>query len=164
MRAMRKIGLAALFATVAVTWSSTAVADPGALVLDDAAGVRHQVKDFRGKWVLINYWATWCAACIEEMPALANLAAEEPRLSVLGVTDETITLSELRLFEARHPVGYLLGKSEKEKIPRDVFPSVLGVQVRPMSFLISPDGRVARRYIGTLDIAKLKILLADQPL
>lgn len=118
------------------------------------------MKDFRGKWVLVNYWATWCSACIEEMPALSTLSSQEPQLIVLGVTDEAITPEQLRAFVTRRQVSYFLGRSDRSNIPRELSSSVLGVQVRPLSYLIAPDGSVAKRFVGPIDVGKLKLLMA----
>jgi thiol-disulfide isomerase/thioredoxin len=159
---MRKNILSTVAVAIVVTAASSAVAGPGNLTIVDAAGSLHAVKEFRGKWVLVNYWATWCAACIEEMPELSTLSSQEPELIVLGATDEEITPEQLRSFVNRHQVSYVLGRSDKAKIPHELSPSVLGVKVRPLSYLVAPDGSVAKRFVGAVDVGKLKLLIADR--
>ncbi len=51
----------------------------------DAAGGKHRIADFKGHYVLVNLWATWCAPCVSELPALAKLQASVPGLKVLAV-------------------------------------------------------------------------------
>jgi thiol-disulfide isomerase/thioredoxin len=67
---------------------SVAPKDIPALEFDDGAGHAHTLGDFRGKLVLLNLWATWCAPCREEMPALDRLQAElgGPRFQVLALS------------------------------------------------------------------------------
>ncbi len=51
----------------------------------DAAGGKHRIADFKGHYVLINLWATWCAPCVSELPALTKLQAAVPGLKVVAV-------------------------------------------------------------------------------
>ena len=51
----------------------------------DAAAGHHALADFKGRYVLLNLWATWCAPCVSELPALARLQAQVPSLKVLAV-------------------------------------------------------------------------------
>jgi thiol-disulfide isomerase/thioredoxin len=157
---MNWTNLAAAMGALTLALATPVAADPGDLTVVDASGARHALKDLHGKWVLVNYWATWCGACIAEMPALSALAAQEPALSILGVTDEQITPDQLRLFLARHPVSYTAGWSDKTAIPRELSPTMMGVEVRPLSYLIAPDGRVAKRFRGAVDPAKIRRVLA----
>src|SRR6185312_1893261 len=53
--------------------------------LADGAGGRHALDAFQGRYVLLNLWATWCAPCVAELPALAKLKAQAPGLKVLAV-------------------------------------------------------------------------------
>jgi thiol-disulfide isomerase/thioredoxin len=136
-------------------------ADTGTLAITDASGATHSVKEYRGRWILVNYWATWCSACIEEMPALSSLQSRRRELTILGTTTEVLGPDQLRSFVAKHPVAYFIGRTDKAGIPSELPPSVLGVQVRPISYLITPDGKVAKRFLGTVSLAKLESPMSD---
>src|SRR6185312_12835062 len=54
-------------------------------VFVDAKGGKHSISDFKGKYVLVNLWATWCAPCVQELPSLVKLQAAVPGIKVLAV-------------------------------------------------------------------------------
>lgn len=116
------------------------------------------LTDLRGKWVVVNYWATWCAPCIEEMPELSALAAMREHIAVIGLAYDEASPAELRAFLKQHPVAYPVARIDMYEPPRDFgAPNVL-----PATWLIAPDGRLARKYSGPLtarmledDIARL---------
>lgn len=116
------------------------------------------LTDLRGKWVVVNYWATWCAPCIEEMPELSALAAMREHIAVIGLAYDEASPAELRAFLKQHPVAYPVARIDMYEPPWDFgAPNVL-----PATWLIAPDGRLARKYSGPLtarmledDIARL---------
>ena len=126
------------------------------LAVTASDGHRISLSDYRGKWVLVNYWATWCGDCIAELPALSKLAREEPNLVVLGLTDEKITGQKLHTFLGAHPVSYPVAIIARDAIPKEIPASAFGLQMRPISYLIGPDGKVVERFLGGIDTEKLK--------
>jgi thiol-disulfide isomerase/thioredoxin len=60
-----------------------------AVMFTDAAGSRHALDAFRGRYVLVNLWATWCGPCVNELPALARLATFAPGLKVVPINMDT---------------------------------------------------------------------------
>ena len=112
--------------------------------------------------MLVNYWATWCGACVEELPALSKLAREEPTLVVLGLTDEKLTAQKLQIFLQAHPVSYPLAIIAKDAVPEELPTSAFGLRVRPLSYLIGPDGKVVDRFVGEIDADKLKQRMEDR--
>ena len=96
----------------------------------------------RGKWVLVNYWATWCGPCLQEMPELSALAAMRQHLVVIGLAYDEAEPAELRVFLAQHPVTYPIARVSVYSPPED-----FGVpRTLPTSWLIGPDGRIVRKY------------------
>ena len=80
-------GLLAILLLLPMT--NAAVAATG-FSLTDTAGHRHTLADYRGKWLLVNFWATWCPPCLEEIPDLVALYDErkDRDLAVLGIAME----------------------------------------------------------------------------
>lgn len=107
-------------------------------------GAAYDLAAQRGKWVLVNYWATWCGPCLKEMPELSALAALRPHVAVIGLAYEDTDAATLRAFLAKHPVVYPVAQVDVYDPPRD-FGAPRGL---PTTWLIAPDGRVARKYTG----------------
>src|SRR5687768_15088815 len=79
-----------LFFAAALSTASfniSAQQEPKRFLLKDTQGVKHTLSQYKGKWVLVNYWATWCPPCLEEVPDLVNLYDHRRKkdLMVLGV-------------------------------------------------------------------------------
>ena len=72
---MRQLLISLSFLLLITTNSLAAATEkvPATFELKDTAGVTHKLTTYKGKWVLVNYWATWCPPCLEEVPDLVNL-------------------------------------------------------------------------------------------
>lgn len=120
---------------------------PG-LVLPDLAGKTVDLTSFRGKPVLINFWATWCDTCRAEMP---DLEALHVRLSpkgvvILGVSMDENSYAAVPPFLKEHKITFPIVISDRKAS------AAYAVRVLPAAFLIDPKGRIARRWVGALDI------------
>jgi thiol-disulfide isomerase/thioredoxin len=113
----------------------------------DVGGASRRLSDFRGRYVLLNLWATWCAPCVHELPALSHLqAAMGPqRLAVVPVNVGRGTAKDTAAFLAAHgaklPV-YLDSKSS--------FLRAFGAYGLPLSVLVDPQGREIARATGAV--------------
>jgi len=129
------------------------------LVLSDLDGRAHRLADYRGRRVLLNFWASWCAPCLREMPALAEAQAKfgEQGAIVVGIAmDEPM---HVRSFLAAHPVDYpiLIGEMGP---PSTSLKLGNTHQVLPYSVLIDTDGRILATHAGPLSAARLTEWLA----
>jgi thiol-disulfide isomerase/thioredoxin len=104
------------------------------------------LSEYRGKALLVNFWATWCEPCRREMPALEALAAEEKRLAVIGVTVDT-DLNLAREFVLKHRLTFARYADPGMASTRPVLVS----QALPVTYLIAADGRLLARYLGARD-------------
>lgn len=107
-------------------------------------GKAYTLADQRGKWVIVNYWATWCGPCLQEMPELSALAAMRPHIAVIGLAYEDNTVDELRTFMQAHQTTYPIALIDVYNPPKD-FGAPRGL---PTSWLIAPDGKLMRKYTG----------------
>lgn len=132
------------------------------LALPGLEGMEHHLSDFRGRRVLLNFWASWCAPCLDEMPALAKAQAKfgEQGAIVVGIAmDEP---DRARAFLAAHPVNYpiLLGRLDR---PSTSLRLGDDSEVLPYSVLLDEDGLIIDARRGVLDEATLELWLAAPP-
>ena len=115
-------------------------------------GATVALSTYKGKWVLLNFWATWCPPCIKEMPYLNELAASRD-LVVLGVNFNEDAATARRYVEENAITFPILLE------PDDI--TLLMYQVRglPRSFLIAPDGAIARTIVGQINPEQLNAWL-----
>jgi thiol-disulfide isomerase/thioredoxin len=116
----------------------------------DAAGRPHTLAEFRGKAVIVNLWATWCAPCVQEMPTLAKLAqasAGQPLAVVPISLDNADDVANAEGFIARRgPLPFY--SDTKYSLPFAFKPSVASL---PTTLLIDPGGKVRGRLSGGAD-------------
>jgi thiol-disulfide isomerase/thioredoxin len=107
---------------------------------------RHSLKDFRGKYVLVNMWATWCAPCVAELPALARLKATVPGLTVLAVdlTGKAETPAKAAAFMKERNAASLGSYVDTERS----FMRTFQAAVMPTTVLLDPNGKVVARAEG----------------
>lgn len=118
----------------------------------DLGGKEVQLSRHRGKLVLLNFWATWCPPCREEMPMFSRWQKQlQARgLQVIGVSMDDDG-SEVERFMAQYPVSYPIVMGDA-KFARQ-FGGVLGL---PLTYLIDAQGRVVARYQGEADLATME--------
>lgn len=108
-------------------------------------GVTESLSDYRGKWVVVNYWATWCPPCIEEMPELQSFHDDyhETKAVVLGLNAESIDNDLIMTFLDDYFITY--PNYKVGPVSRSPFGSIPGL---PTTYLITPDGKPAARQVG----------------
>ena len=117
------------------------------MALKGIDGSSQQLSDFRGKWVVVNYWATWCPPCIEEMPELQSFHDdyEKRGAMVIGINTELVGKDQLLGFLDDYFITYPNFTSPP------VQESALGViPGLPTTFLVSPQGEVVARQVGSV--------------
>ena len=117
------------------------------LALRDLDGREIRLETFRGRTVVVNFWATWCAPCVAEMPSLARL---REKLAASGVEVIGVNLQEnaarIRPFAERLGLDFPIVRDHDGSASK-----AWGARVFPSTFVVSPDQRIALVAIGEID-------------
>jgi peroxiredoxin len=105
------------------------------------------LEDYRGRVVVVNFWATWCPPCVEEMPSLVAFAEQmEPTgVAVLGVSEDYDT-EALRKFVAQYGVKYPVAQDMQQRVA-----SQYGTFKYPETYIIDKDGTIAEKLVGVVN-------------
>lgn len=124
------------------------------LALRDLSGRAIVVRDLRGRVVLIDVWATWCAPCLADLPVMRALHARHgDRLAIVGVSLDRMPRRDFVSWVRRHDVTWpqhFDGRGYASPVARQ-----LGVQMLPATLVIAPDGSVAARNVRGAALAAL---------
>lgn len=108
-------------------------------------GDTYRLSDYRSKqWVVVNYWATWCAPCRKEIPDLSTLHDSRDDVTVLGLAFEDLEPADFRAFLVDYPASYPI-------LMVDTFnpPEALGAPLAlPTTYLFNPDGQRVETWLG----------------
>lgn len=116
------------------------------LAVQTVDGQPFELSTHRGSWVVVNFWATWCAPCLKEMPDFSAFDQARDDVQVIGLAYEEIDANDMRAFLAKHPVSYPVSIVDLMAPPADFDPP----RGLPLTYLVAPDGRIARRFIGPI--------------
>jgi thiol-disulfide isomerase/thioredoxin len=157
MKYLIVMGLALLAAPVAAEVLKPAGRAPAPpLELADLQGAKHRLADYRGSAVLVNFWATWCVPCREEMPSIERLRAslEGQKFIVLAVNLGEPE-SRIRKFLDTVPVRFAVLLDRDGKVSK-----AWQARVLPATYIVGPDGAIRYRHVGELDWSKPEVRAA----
>lgn len=117
---------------------------PAFLARDINGGVV-STADWHGKVVLLNFWATWCPPCREEIPELIDLETRyKDRLQVIGISmDDPDEVAEVKRFSVKEGVNYPI-----VMVSREILAEYGGVPALPTSFVVNTDGKIVQKHVG----------------
>jgi len=114
------------------------------LAIQTPDGGQVQVSALRGKPVVLDFWASWCVSCAEDLPVLSSASSSHPGVAFVGAAMQDTTAA-VQTFEQRHPHPYPVG----EIVGGDY--KTYGVFAPPVTFFIDSQGVVVASFAGPLD-------------
>jgi len=127
------------------------------LTLPDPGGRAQPLAQYRGRPLVVNFWATWCAPCVKEMPDLDTLHRSHPNVQFVGIGVDTA--DNITRFIKKVPVAYplLVAGNDGVDIVRGLGNSNGGL---PFTVVFDADGGVARRILGPVSVDDLAATLS----
>lgn len=136
---LRRVALAVLM----MVWVGVAAAE--GFILKDTQGKVHRLEDYKGKWVLVNFWATWCPPCLEEIPDLIKLSETRKDVVVIGIAMEYQSAKYVKEFADNLFVTYPIVLGD-----RKIAAQIGAIPGLPTSYMYNPQGKLAAQHVGPL--------------
>ncbi|MES2546100.1 MAG: TlpA disulfide reductase family protein [Pseudomonadota bacterium] len=129
-------------------------------ILKDTAGRKHTLSQYRGKWVIVNYWATWCPPCLEEVPDLVALydSRKNKDVMLLGVVFDYKDTTEVAEYVDDMLMSYPIVLGDDEVIKQ-----IGSAEVMPTTYIYNPRGVLVKTKRGLVTKAYLETLMANEP-
>lgn len=125
------------------------------VVLHDAAGISYPLNNYPGKWIVINYWASWCEPCYEEIPQLnAFYRHHHTQVLLFGVNYEHLEARQLAALATKMQISYPVLASD----PAAIF-AIGDVPNLPATYIINPEGKVVKTLYGKQTEKSLSLAL-----
>lgn len=124
----------------------------------DTDGKTHTLSGYKGKWVLVNYWATWCPPCLEEIPDLIAMHGNKKNsIVVIGIALDYRTAKQVTDFAEGLLVNYpiVLGNPQ-------VVNQIGPVQGLPTTYLFNPDGKMVAQQVGAITREAVESYIASK--
>lgn len=133
-------------------------ADANDFSITDTTGKKHSLSAYKGKWVLVNYWATWCPPCLEEIPDLIALHENKKNnLVVIGIAVDYRSAKQVTDFADGMLVSYpiVLGTPK-------VIGQIAPVQGLPTTYLYNPQGKLVGQQVGVITRKSIENFIATK--
>jgi len=143
---MKRLALALALACAAAGAAAKTAEHP-TLVVKTLDGATFDLAQQSGKWVIVNFWATWCSPCLKELPDIsAFVTAHKDNVVAIGLDFEDAEKDDVQKFLDKHPMSYPVAQIDIDNPPKD-FDTPKGL---PNTYVIAPDGHVAKAFLGPI--------------
>ena len=122
-------------------------------------GENIQMSALKGKVVLVNFWATSCSGCVEEMPQIRQMYEQYVKegLTVVAVAMDYDNPDYIKAFVAKNRLPFTIVHDTQGSIAK----AFGDIQLTPTTFLIDREGRIVKRYVGVMDFKEIRQLIAQ---
>jgi thiol-disulfide isomerase/thioredoxin len=126
--------------------------------IKDTAGATHSLKALKGQWVIINFWATWCAPCIKEVPEFNAVHGQRKDVRMIGIVMDSDDADRAIKFAKKINIQYplVLGSKAIEK----TFGEPRGM---PTTLFFNPQGKLVLTHEGLIDKAGIEKIIGKSP-
>ncbi|MCW8964464.1 MAG: TlpA family protein disulfide reductase [Gammaproteobacteria bacterium] len=116
--------------------------------LQDANDQTHRLSDYKGQWVIVNFWATWCSPCIREIPELNRFYQRHHQagVNIIGINFEELSVEQLKQAIGEFGISYPVLRIGS--VPLVPFEPLRGL---PSTFVVSPEGRLVKSWLGPVN-------------
>lgn len=128
--------------------------------LRDMTGGTHKLSDYRGKWTIVNYWATWCPPCLEEVPDLVNLydQRKDRDVMVIGVVFEYTSRDVVEQYVDDMLMSYPIVLGDDRVVSQ-----IGSAAVLPTTYVFNPKGRLVKTKRGLITKSEIEALISAKP-
>ncbi|HQR50912.1 MAG TPA: TlpA disulfide reductase family protein [Methylophilaceae bacterium] len=123
----------------------------------DMAGKTHALSAYKGKWVVVNYWATWCPPCLEEIPDLIALHETRKDLAVIGIALEYDNAREVARFVDDNLMSYPVVLGD-DKVTAQIGPA----SVLPTTYIYNPQGKLVKTKRGMITRKDVEQVISEK--
>ena len=150
--------IAALLLAFAAAGACAKTADRPTLAVKTLDGGSFDLAQQGGKWVIVNFWATWCSPCLKELPDIsAFVSAHKDTVAAIGLDFEEAEKEDVQKFLEKHPLSYPVAQVDLDHPPKD-FDAPKGL---PNTYVIAPDGHVAKAFLGPVTSKDLAAAIGE---
>ena len=156
---MKRLAYLFLSAAVACGAAFAATAAKPTLKVTTLDGKAYDLSAQAGKWVIVNYWATWCSPCLKELPDISAYVTEhKDMVTAIGLAFEDSDKADIEKYLKAHPLSYPVAQVDVIEPPKD-FDTPKGL---PNTYVIAPDGHVAKAFMGPITSRDLDAVIAGK--